>query len=183
MPKLRKLAIATLVSMGAIASAHAGLTGDTMQGYYYFPDTSTPYGSFAYSTNPFVVGPGVDTILTVDGRAISSVDFADASLVMTAMNGGGYSTSSFNGPMFQILTPAALFAPVSGVATSAGQTVSASVVGNQLWLNWQSQTFKEGDTITVTFEGYSVPEPATLSLAGAALAAIGVASRRRRKQA
>lgn len=161
------------------AQANAGLIGNTITGSYYFPDAATVYGGFSYSVNPFVVGAGVESVLTIDGFATTDVDFSDAALVLTPTADVGYNGSSFNGPKF-FITSGDPFSSVSSVVTSGGQTVTAEIVSGVLEVNWSGQAFAPGDTITVNFSGLtSVPEPTSAALFGGAL--VGLALWRRRK--
>jgi hypothetical protein len=161
----------------AASSAQAlPLTGDTISGTFHFPNDGTVYGNFTYSVNPFVVGAGVESVLTVDGFAQTNVDFGPTSLVLTILNTVGYTGASFNGPGFAILAGSG-FGSIANVLVSGGQSVAVGIVGGELQVNWQGASFNAGDTITVNFENGRVPEPATLLMLGAGL---GAAALRRR---
>jgi hypothetical protein len=60
-----------------------GLLGDVISGSYDFPTSSSVYGRFNYSVNPFVVNGTVETTLTVDGNMTTDVNFNASSLVLT----------------------------------------------------------------------------------------------------
>src|SRR5579872_3507984 len=97
---LRTLLSASVLAFAAFMAtpAHAGLTGDSIQGAYYFPTATNLYGNFNYSVNPFTVGTGIESVLTVDGRITTNVDFGDTSLVLTLTTPVDWTLTSFNGP-------------------------------------------------------------------------------------
>lgn len=177
MRSLIKSAFVTALTLGALAAtpAQAGLIGNSIQGFYYLPTSTSLYGDFSYSVNPFTVGTGVESVLTVDGSVTTDVDFSDATLVLTPTFAVGYAGASFHGPAFSVLSGNP-FGTITSVATSGGQTVTAAIVAGVLEVNWQNQTFSAGDTVTVNF---AVPEPGTFALFGAGLAGLSLVRRRK----
>lgn len=173
------LVLGAALTLGALAptSAQAGLMGNTIEGFYYFPNDTTLYGNFSYSVNPFIVAPGVESILTVDGSVTTDVDFSDDALVLTPTTNVTYTGTNFNGPQFAVLAGNP-FSSILSVTASGGQSVTAALVSGVLQVNWQGQSFTPGDTVTVQFEGNVVPEPSTLAMLGAG-GLVGFALRRR----
>lgn len=179
MKKLAVIAGAVLsLAVFAATPATAGLLGNTIEGAYYFPTDTSLYGSFSYSVNPFVVGAGVETVLTVDGFATTDVDFSDTALVLGVTADVPYTPASFNGPQFSVLSGDP-FGSILSVIASGGQTVTAAIVAGVLQVNWQGQIFTSGDTITIEFGPTAVPEPGSLALLGAGLAGLALLRRRR----
>jgi hypothetical protein len=153
---LVSIALLALSAAGA-ARASTGLTGDLIEGGYLFPDDATPYPGASYSVNPFTVGAGVDSVLSV-AIITTNVDFSDDQLVLTAVDPSSYTSALFNGPTFSVLSGSP-FGAISSVIASGGQSVVASIVGGVLQVNWEGQTFSSGDTVTVSFASVAAPEP------------------------
>ena len=74
---------------------------------------------------------------------------------------------------------AAIFPDIASTSTSNGGTIAASVIANQLYVDFRGWAFVNGDTATVTFAEVATPLPATLPLFVSGLAAVVYLSRRR----
>jgi hypothetical protein len=61
------------------------LLNDVIVGSYAYPTSSSIYGRFSNSVNPFVVNGTVETVLTVDGNVTTDVKFSADSLVLTLL--------------------------------------------------------------------------------------------------
>ena len=180
------LAGAVLIGIGAMAGssqAATDLTGDSIEGSYDYPDATTAYATASYSVNPFTVGAGVESVLTVDNFATTNVDFSANQLVLTMTADVGYTSASFNGPEFSVLSGSG-FGSVASVVTSGGQSVSASIVGGVLEVNWQGQSFNSGDTITISFGSgvVAAPELSTWAMMGVGFVGLGFAGFRSRRE-
>jgi len=175
-----------MIGIGAVASpsqAAIDLTGDSIEGSYDYPTATTTYATAAYSVNPFTVGTGVESVLTVDNFATTNVDFSADQLVLTITAGVGYASAAFNGPEFSVLSGSG-FGSVASVVTSGGQSVLASIVGGVLEVNWQGQSFNSGDTVTISFQNgvLGAPELSTWAMMGIGFAGLGFAAFRSRRE-
>jgi hypothetical protein len=177
------LAIGAIAACSMAPANAATLTGNVISGSYYYPDTSTEYGSYVYVPNPFTVGVGVESVLTTAGFAATSVDFDASSLTLTALTAVGYGVAAFNGPVFTV-DSGNPFGAILSVTSTTG-LVSAFLSGGALYVNWQGQIFNPGYQVVVNFDNPAtvVPVPAALPLFATGLAGLGWLARRRRKQA
>jgi PEP-CTERM motif-containing protein len=159
---------ASLVSPSAKA---ATLTGDTISASYGFPDPGTfPAANVSYSNPTFTVNGTVETVLSITDLANTSINdhininFGASSVTFTFVNAETRSPGAFNGPEFTV-TSGTPFTALGAISVSApvGDTVTASLVGGVLEVNWQNQSFAEGSTVVVNFAN-GVPEPSTWAM-------------------
>src|SRR5512140_2413113 len=73
------------VMLSAGTPAHASIVGDTIIGAFGFGNSPTDlYLLVNYSPNPFVVGQGVESYLSIgSGNARVEIDFSANSLILT----------------------------------------------------------------------------------------------------
>jgi len=172
------LAGASLLAAGMASSgAQASLIGNTIKAEYNFPSLGGVYGGFSVSpSDTFVVGAGDEGTAFVDGLPYT-IDFDADSLTLT-LPSVGFSGGSFNGTVFsQILGD--LFPSISSVTGVPFANVIST--GTQLSVNWQGQSFNEGDKVVVNFgDAGVVPEPATWAMMIGGFGLVGGAMRYRR---
>jgi hypothetical protein len=175
--KLRSALFAATVSLSAPAGA-TNLIGDVIFGTYDVPcDSCDAIEQYEYSVNPFTVdAASVETDLSINFDFDTEVDFGASSLVLTAVQDVTYLPYAFNGPEFFVLTGNP-FGTVISVTPPAGEPVDAYVSGGVLFVNWQGDSFKAGDTITIAFGAPEAPAWTMMALGFACLGA--VAFRRR----
>jgi len=181
---------ALLVSglIGATPASAASLIGDSISASYGFPNPGTfPTGFVTYSSSTFsVVDPGVETVLSISSNLhpgtpdIVNVDFSAYALTFTFLNAQLRTGGTFNGPEFTVLSGNP-FGAIDSVVISGSQTVSASIVGGILEVNWQGQTFAADDTVVINFAS-PVPEPSTWAMMILGFAGVGFMAYRRRSK-
>ena len=165
----------------------ATLTGDLIQAQYFSPDTSTIY-LLATPPAPFVVGAGEEGIMLISddgGQTTLHFDFGSNSLLITLnrppnspIPNPTWSNADQNGPAFTIQSGNP-FIGIASVAASNLAPISAFLSNTGvLFINWAGMSYKDGDTVSVTF----TPLPATLPLFAAGLGALGLLGWRRKRQ-
>jgi hypothetical protein len=175
-----------LATAAGTTAAQAGLLGKTVSVSYSYPDAATVYGQATYSAPAFTVGPGVETVVTVEGVTAISVDFADTHLhivLNTVLSTPTWNATSFNGLIFTVLSgsPGLTGADVTGATTMAGFTEArVSLPGNQIRVDWNGLSYVDGTVVDVDFTTVPVPEPAGLALLGVGLLGLGLVQRRRK---
>jgi hypothetical protein len=180
--RLPMLSISTLVAALFVLSTPAAATnliGDVIFGTYDAPcDTCDAIEQFEYSVNAFTVdAASVETTLhfiLVDENI--GVDFGASSLVLTAVQDVTFVSYTFNGPEFLVLSGNP-FGNVLSVTSPAGEPVGAHVSGRVLYVNWQGDSFKAGDTVTMAF---GVPEAPAWTMMTLGFACLGTLAFRRR---
>jgi hypothetical protein len=180
---LALLASASIFSPSAKA---ATLLGDSISASYGFPNPGAfPTGSVSYSHSTFTVGPGIETVLSITDLAnprvndLINVDFAASSVTFTFLNAETRSPGTFNGPEFTI-TSGNPFGAITSVV-SVGHTVTASLVGGVLEVNWENQSFATNNTVVVNFAN-AVPEPSTWAMMILGFFGVGFMAYRRKSK-
>ena len=164
--------------------AMAGLNGSTASVQYYFPDLATPYVNASATPPSFVIGSGAESSIDVEHVTFIGIDFTDDSLVLdfdTLLNSPTFTDTPFNGLVF---TGSAL-SSIQNISVDPSSTfgfnpAGASIVGNELRLDWGGVTYGDDQTLTLHFDFGAVPEPATWAMLIAGFGITGLASRRRR---
>ena len=174
MKRARLLASAILATTFGASASQAGLLGDSINGYYNFPDFGTPYSGFSISPNStFVVGAGSEGTAFIDGYPIN-VDFSDDALVLTMGSSVSFTGVNFNGIVFANLSDA-----FSNIVSVSGGSAFLDSGNSLLGVNFQGISFNQGDQIVVNFDTGAVPEPASWAMMIGGFAIAGAALRRR----
>lgn len=178
---------AVLAAMACLpVSAQAStLVGKTIVGSYFFPDLTQPLTSSpVFALNPFVVGSGVDSVLTFSDLFDLTIDFSAHQLVLTMPSNVGtmsFFSATFNGPTFQ-LDPLEPFDSLTSVAGIDPLRVALSADHFVLGINLQGLSFGAGEQIIVNFADVNpVPLPAALPLFASGLGVLGFLNWRRRR--
>ncbi len=161
-------------STGAMAS---GMTGDTMNFQYYFPNLQSPYSN---ATNgSFVVGSGVE----VSGLAdyTGTLDVQADKIVIDFTGSSYWSPATFNGFLLSSST-AGTFGAVTIDPSTTDSSFTQSMIsttGNTLSVNWQGMSFGSGQEIVLDVTS-AVPEASNTALMLAGLFVVAGVARRRR---
>ena len=178
------LAIAAM-TLPAVDASAAVLLGSMVDETYYYPDESTPHAPVTYTPQSFVVGPGQESTIDLEGVTTFNVDFGDATLDLlfdTTLPSPTFGNSSFNGLIFT----STAFGAITGVTVDpstnlAGFDVSrVTVAGNALKLNWAGLSYNTDTLVSLSFASASaaVPEPSTWLMLIAGFGLVGGAMRR-----
>ncbi|MDT7519546.1 FxDxF family PEP-CTERM protein [Rhodoferax sp. TBRC 17660] len=176
---MKKLAIAAALAVLA-STANAGVfTGQSVEFQYFYPNLSTPYGGASNGT--FAVGAGVEVANVVDG--IGTLDISDDGFTAHFTRDGGFSNGSFNGfRITDISGTIGAFTSFSLVSnTGLGGTPTLSFDADNLYVNWQGQSFNGGDVV-FSVNVAPVPEPETYAMMLAGLGLLGAAARHRKQK-
>jgi hypothetical protein len=180
-------ASAALIACGSLVATSASaltLIGDTISASYGFPDAGTfPSGFVSYTNPTFTVGSGVETQLQItsnvhSGNDLINVDFSAFALTFTFLNSETRSTGSFNGPEFTVLSGNP-FGAITSVVAPSGETVLASIVNGVLEVNWEGDSFREGQTVVINFAN-AVPEASTWAMMVLGFFGVGFLAYRRK---
>jgi hypothetical protein len=182
--KIRLLSLPTLLT-GLFAFSTPGvatnLIGDVILGSYNVPcaaATCNAFDQYEYSVNPFTVDAvSQETNLNIiDGDLNTGVDFNASSVVFTFQQDTTWNPFPFNGTEFAVVSGNP-FGTVVSVTSPVGEPVDAYVSGGVLFVNWQGDSFKAGDMVTVAF---GAPEPSTWAMMLLEFAGLGYAGYRGR---
>lgn len=179
-----KAAVAATVLATTVA-AHAGFDGTTFGVYYAFPTAGTPYTGASAAPSTFVVGAGVESVVSVEGVTTIAVDFSDGSLDLrlgTVLTNPTWGTAPFNGLVFDLLAGGPITftsATIGSGTTMAGFDVSrVGLSAGQITINWNGLAYADGTEVVINFAA-PVPEPQTYLLLIAGLGTVALARRRR----
>lgn len=180
---IRKAAVATTVLVTTIA-AHAGFDGTTFSAYYALPTAGTQYTNASAMPDSFVVGAGIESVVSVEGVTTISVDFSDTSLQLqlgTVLINAMWNTAPFNGLVFDLQAGGPISftsATIGSGTTMAGFDVSrVGFSSGQITINWNGLAYADGTQVVIDF-ATPVPEPQTYLLLTAGLGALTLARRR-----
>jgi hypothetical protein len=179
--------VAALIACGSLATTTANastLIGDEISASYGFPNAGTfPTGFVSYTHPTFTVGSGVETQLRItsnvhSGNDLINVDFSASALTFTFLNSETRNPGAFNGPEFTVLsgTP---FGAITSVVAPNGDTVHASIVSGVLEVNWEGDSFREGQTVVIDFAN-AVPEASTWAMMVLGFFGVGFLAYRRK---
>ena len=161
------------------------LIGSSIQAEYRYPDSDTVYPGSTISTNPFLVGAGEETIISIEEVTDLHINFDSASLLITLntiLPAPIWGSADQNGPAFTVLSGNPFPAISSVSSTGIIGPVSAFLSSGVLFVNWAGLAYRDGDTVTVNFAPVSaVPLPAALPLFVGGLAAMAWLGRRKRR--
>ncbi len=170
--------LGTLVLSSIPALAQAGWLGQPVTADWYVPDTFT-----IIESHNLVVGPGVELPFgSISNGPSVAIDLSDTQIEFTFNAHAIWSPATFNGWVFTD-APAVpnivgvslgpMSPGISGLTPAALSFTANSVSGNFVGV----AAAGPGDFYTINIQ--FAPEPSTLALAGAGLAALAVLGRRR----
>lgn len=128
--------------------AAASLVGSSMDVSYRFPDVETVYAFGNPSVSPFVIGPGIESVVNVEDVTFIDVDFdADSLLISfrTTLGSPTWNATSFNGLLFE--GPGVgtiLSASVTGSSMAGFDDSRVLLTGGRLGLNWNGLSYVDG---------------------------------------
>lgn len=181
---LRKILLGAIGAFCFLAApAQAALDGTSIAVDYRFPELATVYPFASPSVSPFLVGPGVESVINVEEVTFIGVDFTDLGLTLTfttVLDAPTWNMVPFNGLVFTgsgfgDLVGARLL-PGTSFGSGSFTQDRITLAGNQLRLNWAGVPYGNGQQLHIAF---AVPEPATWALLIAGFGAVGIAVRRR----
>lgn len=167
----------------------AVLLGESVSVEYRMPDINTQYPQTEYTPQVFVVGGGVESVVTIEGVTDFNIDFDDTSLQIffdTSLPNPNLQGTSFNGLVFT----STAFNQISGV-TIDGLTNLAGfdasrvfLVGDELRLDFNGLTYNTDTELGLNFtsSAAAIPEPASWGMLVLGCAFVGGAMRRSKRQ-
>lgn len=183
--KLLNWALAACALLTFAPASAATLVGDSLTVSYRFPDVDTVYGFATPTPASFIVGPGVESVVDVEGVTNIVIDFGASSLVIdfnTILSNPSWTGTPFNGVLFQGPGAAKIIGASVVSTTMAGFDNSRLYFsGGDFGLNWQGLSYDSGTSISVGLNlAPEVPEPSTWAMMLLGFAVLGVALRQRR---
>lgn len=164
----------------ASSPAVADLTGDTVNGTYYFPDSSSVYSNQGNQT----VSP-LATFTFLTGVPNVTAAVGGSSILLSFDANGGFNGASFNGVKITDLTAS----NITNVFLDASTSVSGfdasrlSFTSNSVSFNLQGLTIGAQNSVRANLSfGSEAPEPGTWAMMLLGMGAVGFAMRRRRSQ-
>jgi len=158
----------------SIPAVAANLIGDVILGSYDVPSAdSNAFEQYEFSVDPFTVEAGSEetNLNIIDGDLNTGVDFGASSVVFTFQQDTTWNPFPFNGTEFVVVSGNP-FGSVVSVTSPGGEPVDAYVLGGVLFVNWQGDSFKAGDTVTIAFGVPEVPVWTMMALGFACLAIV-----------
>ena len=171
------LAIACL--LGAPLNA-ATLNGATMSAVYLYPDSSTTYPN-ATPTGPFVVGAGVEGVISVENVTNIGLDFSGSQLLVnmaTVLANPVWNDVGFNGFKVSLLSLGLTITDFALVRSTFGP-ITTSFTATDLFVSWSGAAYHDGDTAVFSIGVSAVPLPAGLPLLLAGLGGLALVARRK----
>jgi hypothetical protein len=152
-------------------AAHADLAGDSIHGFYLFPDTST-----VYEDEGIFTAPGSGVAFGEIGWSVTGSQITITSLITSA-----FTASSFNGFEFEDISRDPL---IDGVTVDPGSTLLGGIVsftGSTFSVNFEGLPISDGQYVTydLSFGSAQTPEPSTFVMLGTGI--VGLAGMARRK--
>ena len=184
--RFRAPLLAIAIVLPTTGASSAVLLGASVSEQYYYPDLATPYPFVTYSPQSFIVGPGQELTISLEGVTTFNVDFSDTALDLifdTSLSSPTFGTSSFNGLVFTSANFGLIESVIVGGTTNLAGFDSSrvSIVGNELRLNWNGLSYDTDTVVALNFTPRAVPEPATWAMMLLGFGAAGFAMRRRLK--
>lgn len=184
--------VGAVMLLTATSTAQAGLIGKELTVDYFLPSLGTTYPLSDASPQTFTVGPGVETVVTIENILSIAVDFDDDSVSFYFDKLDAYfsqwNSAAFNGLVFTLVGPGPLgisaFEVTPGLYMPGFDASRITVTTNSIAFNWQGLRYdpdspdNSGDGIAVSAR--LVPEPGILVLLGGGLLTLGATMRRRR---
>ena len=179
-----KRPIGAAIGLLLCTQAHAGLLGNTLTASYRYPDSAESYNQAIWTPPSFTVGPGEETIASIEDVTQIHVDFTGSALVMTlhtVLSAPTWNAVVFSGPVFV----ADGWLGIRSVSIDPSTTMGGFDVSRvwltdtELGINWAGLSYVDGTSVSINFDA---PEPASLGLLGIGLAGIAIARRRARRQ-
>lgn len=173
--KLAGLMVAAILGFPGLAQA--GITGDTVNVSYYYPDLATVVanaGTMVVPTQTFT--------LSGAGSRAQVVRVYDSYFTYDDTTPGAYYPASFNGPVLTDLTSS----PFTGVSIDASSSFAGfdlsrlTYDANHIYVNLQS--LPGGGHLQVDFNtARNVPEPTTIAIFGLGLLGLALSRRKSAK--
>ncbi len=147
-----------LLALSLIASnaSWASFTGESIQGDYYFPDTS----SLNSTGGTVVVGPGVEWPSFAGG---SSIDISATNILIVHPAASSYSSATHNGPVFTDV--GGTIPPITGVTINGATDMPAfdasriSFTDDTITINLESLTSPIGTVVSLDVQFASLASP------------------------
>jgi hypothetical protein len=159
----------------ACSQAHAGLLGSSATFEYRFPNPGDVYGGEGLTPQTVVVGAGVEF-----DTGYFQIDVQDNKIVYNLANTGWNNTVAHNGPRITF-TGATIDTAYLDLANTGffGSGLEFTWGADYIDLNWKNYLGNHIEVNLAATAASDVPEPASLGLLAAGLAAVAAARRRK----